>query len=293
MCRFDMCTVSGIGWCWAVIAAVAMGLLGYWLGRLHRRDGGPSQKGKAAFSAKSGKTETAALSGVPARIEHPFEELPRLSVEGTWQVRLECNAPENRCVVSCEESLAPEVHIEEVRGGLRIRYRGEARPTQPMTIDVRTTGQPEQYKASGHCCSEVTGARGKAFTCKIAGCGEVKIAEARIGEFRLKLSGASRAECSGEFENARIDVVEAGTVRGKGLFRKLEARVSGASSLELDRVEDADIDLSGASRARLAMTGELIGNVSGASTLKYSGKEVKTAVRVSGSSRLKQVDPEA
>ena len=96
MCRFDMCTVSGIGWCWAVIAAVAVGLLGYWLGRLHRRDGGPSQKGKAAFSAKSGKTETAALSGVPARIEHPFEELPRLSVEGTWQVRLECNAPENR-----------------------------------------------------------------------------------------------------------------------------------------------------------------------------------------------------
>ncbi len=303
MCVWDGFGMPGMGWIWAVIAAVAVGLLGYWLGWIRRDSSGgaASNRGAEPFSSVSKPVaavppeagdEERAGDESSVRIEHAFEVLPRLSVEGVARIQLECNAPENSCVVSCRKEQAPGIRIEEVRGGLRILCGGGVGSLSPVGVVVRTTGVPEMFKAAGPCRAEVTGAVGREFACKISGCANLLLPNAKVDEFNLKLCGASRAELSGDFGVARIKAAEAGTVRGSGFFRKLEARVSEASSMELGSVTSAEIDVSGASRAKLAVTGELRGSVSGASTLKYSGKDVEAKVRASDSSRVKRIDPE-
>ena len=125
----------------------------------------------------------------------------------------------------------------------------------------------------------------------------------------VALSGASNATVEGFASDERLDVdlsgashlkgeIEAGAVRfevsgasiltlsGAGGQTTLE--VSGASQANLQQfaVADASIKLSGASRAAVNASGKIDADVSGASTLHYTGTPTMGSIKSSGGGRV-------
>ena len=110
------------------------------------------------------------------------------------------------------------------------------------------------------------------------------------GTFEGELSGAS--EVSGYLQAISCDIELSGAseidLNGSGGDIRLDA--SGASQIEMASftVDDADIDLSGASDASLNINGRLDVSLSGASSLEYSGNPTLGDFDLSSGSELER-----
>ncbi len=108
-------------------------------------------------------------------------------------------------------------------------------------------------------------------------------------KFILDLSGAS--SLTGDFttsEDAQFTVSGASTAELEGAANNLTISASGASHLELPDfpVYNADVTLSGASRATVNLDGRLDADVNGASQLFYIGNPTMGDVNTSGASTV-------
>jgi hypothetical protein len=90
------------------------------------------------------------------------------------------------------------------------------------------------------------------------------------GDVRFRLSGASRV-----------------TLSGNGHKMALEASGASQGNLERFAVAEAKVELSGASRATVNVTGALDASASGASTLRYTGSPELRSVESSGASTIR------
>lgn len=239
--------------------------------------------------APCSSVEAAGIAPVNSKL-FDFATLSQLSVTGCWQVKLECNAHENYCCVTAESVLWKNIKAELIGGGLEIRYTGKRRPTLPMTIEIKTKSQPIQVKGRGSNSIVIEKASGNLLKCKVAEGGRLLIPGAAIDEFKLKVSDSSQAECRGDFALTDIDLAGSSSALVSGKIKRAEARVSGASRLDLAQAERVDIALSGASKAKVDASESLEGDVSGASSLKYGNGVKSTDLRVSGSSKAKPCD---
>jgi hypothetical protein len=124
----------------------------------------------------------------------------------------------------------------------------------------------------------------------------------------LEVSGASRVEVDMEVDRATVDVSGASRLTGEllaarnarlivsgasrceltGATYDMDLNVSGASRASLSefQTKDADVDISGASRATINLIGTLNVDLSGASSVEYTGDAVLGRVNVTGASRL-------
>ncbi len=132
-----------------------------------------------------------------------------------------------------------------------------------------TSGDDFDLTLSGASGAEIGVEAGKT-TVAVSGAGKVT-GELKAKSTELKLSGASRCELTGTGGDARLDS-------------------SGASQANLSglRIQNADVDLSGASRARINMNGTLNADLSGASSLEYTGNVVLAKKSVTGASKMKE-----
>ena len=104
-------------------------------------------------------------------------------------------------------------------------------------------------------------------------------------------SGATRITIGG-FESGQdlaIDVSGASTLRGQIDAGDLRADVSGASQANLSdfRLQNVDVEASGASRAEVNASGRLDAEASGASTVLYSGDPTLGRTNTSGASTIR------
>lgn len=108
------------------------------------------------------------------------------------------------------------------------------------------------------------------------------------GDVDVRLSGASKL--TGRLQGATLtyDLSGASSVDLDGGANEVRATLSGASALDLRDAPaaKADVELSGASSARLQVTETLGYHLSGGSTLRYSGTPEVTSADVSGGSRV-------
>ena len=104
----------------------------------------------------------------------------------------------------------------------------------------------------------------------------------------IKVSGASRVTGDLAAGDVDFDVSGASTIRLQGMAGDMELDLSGASNAELEDlpVNDADVNLSGASRAVVNVDGRLDVNLSGASKLTYTGNHTIGDVHISGASTM-------
>jgi len=106
----------------------------------------------------------------------------------------------------------------------------------------------------------------------------------------IMVSGASRVTGDIVAGNVDFDISGASSVELDGSANDIIADVSGASSLKLDEftVNNADVDLSGASSGTVNLDGRLDADLSGASRLWYIGEPTMGTIETSGASTLSQ-----
>jgi hypothetical protein len=106
----------------------------------------------------------------------------------------------------------------------------------------------------------------------------------------ITVSGASRVTGDITAGDVEFDVSGASTIQLEGSADDMIAGVSGASRLSLGdfTVNDANVNISGASTGTINLDGRLDANVSGASTLLYTGEPTMGTINVSGASTLKE-----
>jgi hypothetical protein len=105
---------------------------------------------------------------------------------------------------------------------------------------------------------------------------------------KVDLSGASRASGQINCGDADIQVSGAGDISLDGSAGDLRLELSGASGAELDgfSVQDAVVQLSGASHATVDVSGTLDTELSGASHLTYTGNPTLGKLDLSGASTI-------
>ena len=114
------------------------------------------------------------------------------------------------------------------------------------------------------------------------------LSDMKAADTMVEASGAS--EMTGDLAAAdvRIDISGASEIRLRGSGHAADLEASGASELMLDgfEVATADVVLSGASKGTITVSRTLDADLSGASTLTYSGTAVIRGIKTSGASRL-------
>jgi len=122
----------------------------------------------------------------------------------------------------------------------------------------------------------------------ISGASSLELNDITAGDSKFNVSGASKVSGSIQTADSGLGVSGAGSVGLNGSAEDIIAEASGASTMELDdfRVNNAKVELSGASRATVNVSGQLDVDLSGASRLSYSGSPTLGEVTVSGGSTL-------
>ena len=108
----------------------------------------------------------------------------------------------------------------------------------------------------------------------------------------MEQSGASHLAFEGSCESLLLDLSGACRTALRGRADRLEVGGSGVCHVAAAQfpVQRADVELSGASQARLNVTGELRTDLSGASNVEYSGGGNHVHNDRSGASHVKRVD---
>ena len=111
-----------------------------------------------------------------------------------------------------------------------------------------------------------------------------------VNDISMVVSGASHLNGHLLGHEVKLNVSGASNVDLSGTVNNMNLQVSGASSTPLDdlTVNDARIEVSGASRAVTAATGKLDVFLSGASTLEYTDSPMLGTIDVTGASTLKK-----
>lgn len=110
----------------------------------------------------------------------------------------------------------------------------------------------------------------------------------RTTDLDVQLSGASKSTIDGDWDAITLDISGASDLNLHGQGLNLSGNLSGASRIDAFDypVDNADLDLSGASTARVLVGKSLKVKASGASTLRFRGNpEVRS--NLSGSSTVK------
>jgi hypothetical protein len=129
---------------------------------------------------------------------------------------------------------------------------------------------------------------------ELSGASEMDLGPTMAGNSGIKLSGASRATGYIQMDDGHFDLSGASTLELQGYGDDISIRASGDSEVTLPDfpVATADINLSGASYAIIDVSDRMDINLSGASTLEYSGDPKLGSLNVSGGSTIEQINTE-
>ena len=124
------------------------------------------------------------------------------------------------------------------------------------------------------------------FILDLSGASSLDMRDMSAGDIKADISGASRATGDITAGDGDFDVSGASTVQLQGSARDIVIEASGASRVELGDflVNNADVNLSGASQATVNLDGRLDADLSGASNLRYIGEPTMGNIHTSGGS---------
>jgi len=201
--------------------------------------------------------------------EYAFTNFTRVEISTAFEFEIEYSDSYS-INVTADDNVIDRVQISQDGQTLKIRVGGAPTSFRSVTLKALVT----MPQLGGLTVSGASRGTVSNFNCTEA----VSIA----------VSGASRV--TGDITAADIgfDVSGASTVQLEGSADDMVAVVSGASTFNLDdfTVNNADVNISGASTGTINLDGRLDANVSGASTLLYFGDPMMGTIDVSGASTL-------
>jgi hypothetical protein len=201
--------------------------------------------------------------------ERSVDSFDGIDVGGAFKVYLKQGSSQ-KVVVEADENLL-DVISTEVRGSmLKIKTTEDIRDSEALNIYITFTDL-KKLDVSGACDLET----------------EDKI---KIGDLEMDCSGASDVMLKMSAGEIDLDCSGASQMDLYGTAEYIKLNISGASNLDASdlEVKVLDADVSGASKAKVFVTGELMADVSGAASLKYHGDAVVKEHDVSGAGSMKK-----
>jgi hypothetical protein len=229
----------------------------------------------------SGELETRELefsNFTKLRVSHAFEAEVTRDDSFSVSITLDDNLFDYLDVTRIGSTL----YIRLKQGRTYLRSTQRASITMPELLSLDLSGA-SRGSVSGFSSSD-------ALTLDLSGASTLDIQDVKAGRTRLDASGASRVSGSIAMADGNFDLSGASTVELTGTGGDVIIDASGASTVGLANftVDDANVELSGASRATLKASGTLDANLSGASTLRYRGNPRMGRLDMSGGSTISQ-----
>jgi hypothetical protein len=222
--------------------------------------------------------------------EYNLTDFSKIEVGGAFEVEIEQS---DTYKVSVTAGDFPHIRIEKSGDTLVIKRQGfdwlapfNGRPNAKVTLPL-LTGLDISGASHGTLKNFQSD---KELSVTLSGASHVKAYGVSAGNVDIKVSGASTL--SGDIkarQDVKFEVSGASKIDLAGAGNNAEMLVSGASKAELNAfaVQNAQLRVSGASHALVNLNGKLDANVSGASTLLWSGSPVMRNIQISGAATLK------
>jgi hypothetical protein len=214
--------------------------------------------------------QTIVGSGNKVTVEKDLSGFTKVAASSAFQVGI-TQSDDYRVIITVDEKVEPYLDVTVQGDTLRIGVRpgltlgAGSFPLNAKVSMPRLSG----VELSGACRTTVGGFKsGDRLDAKVSGASQLE-GDIEAGDVRFEVSGASRLALS-----------------GKG--QKLALEGSGASQAILVdfSVSEATVRLSGASKATVNVSGRLDADVSGASSLRYTGDPALGSVESSGASTI-------
>lgn len=159
------------------------------------------------------------------------------------------------------------------------------------TVQIAIEGTTVKLKNKGNISDDV---KVKVYftqlkNIEVSGAGEVKMKELYKTEtLIIDGSGASDLYINAEVNKMDVNLSGASDMKADGKINTLKLDLSGASEIKATAIEiqDADIEMSGASEAVLDVKNNITGNLSGTSELKLKKAPLQNSVNTSGVSEM-------
>ena len=201
--------------------------------------------------------------------EYAFANFTRVEISSAFEFEIKQSGSYS-INVTADDNVIDRVQISQDGQTLKIRVGGVPTSFRSVTLKALVT----MPQLGGLTVSGASRGIVSNFNCTEA----VSIA----------VSGASRVTGDITAGDIEFDVSGASTVQLEGSADDMVAIISGASRFSLGdfTVNNADVNISGASTGTINLDGRLDANVSGAPTLLYIGDPVMGTMNVSGASSL-------
>jgi len=221
--------------------------------------------------------------------EFNFSDFTRVEVGNAFEVEI-VRADSYRVSITADDNLFEYIQVSKAGETLKIGIRptiGQFSGTLRAEI---TMPQLHGLGLSGATHGTVSGfSSTENLDIEVSGASSLDMSDIAAGDIKLGLSGASKA--SGDITasgDAQLNLSGASAVQLQGSASDLVIDASGASRVQLDNfpADNADVKLSGASRATVNLDGRLDANLSGASKLSYIGEPTMGDIHTSGGSAV-------
>ncbi len=226
--------------------------------------------------------------------EKDFADFSYVDVEGTFEVEI-IQSDSFSTTISADESFFDYVAVSKVGQTLKIsinpRHTFTDFTLQARNLKAKIT-MPALYglKLSGASKGTVSGFKSsEGFSLVVSGASSLNTDEIEVRYLDGEVSGASKVTGSVNATDVRFEVSGASKVELDGLAKNIILDASGASKVDLADfpLDNARIDLSGASEATVNVKGRLDCKLSAASRLYFHGNPTMGDIEVSGASTIK------
>ncbi|MFC1900450.1 head GIN domain-containing protein [Chloroflexota bacterium] len=226
--------------------------------------------------------------------ELDFTDFTEVDVGSAFEVEI-TRSDTFSVVINAAESLYDYVEVTKSGNELKI-YLNPRHIFTDFTIGAKTLkaeiSMPElrQLQISGASTGTITGFKSESdLDIEVSGASTLKIVDGGMDDAAFEVSGASRISGNLTADEMDIDISGASRVELSGSADELVTDVSGASKLDMENfiLQDASIELSGASEGTLNVKGKVDAQLSGASRLYFYGNPDIGKLDVSGASTVK------
>jgi hypothetical protein len=219
--------------------------------------------------------------------EFNFSDFSRVEVGSAFEVKV-VQSDSYSVSVTADDNLFDYIEVSKQGTTLKI-YLKTAQYIATTTRAEITMPQLRGLELSGATRGTVSGfSSTENVDIEVSGASSLHMVDMSAGDIDLDISGASRVTGDISARDADFGVSGASTVQLEGSASDTVIKASGASRVELAgfTVNNADVNLSGASTGTVNLEGRLDADLSGASKLDYIGEPTMGTINTSGGSTL-------
>lgn len=227
-------------------------------------------------------------SGDLVTTQYDFKDFTRLEVSHAFEVQI-TRGDTFQVEVTTDDNLVDRLRVEQSGSTVRIGMETGISFGTATRKAMVTLPELEAVQLSGASKAGVIGFDGKRdLSLAISGASALSLTGIVAADTQIDASGASKVAGDLKAADVRMEASGASQIQLAGSADDGDLEASGASKLALGSFElaGASVTLSGASSATVNVARTLDADLSGASTLTYSGNAAIRSIQTSGASQI-------